>query len=253
MTSACGWSGASRLRGERSPDQVRCRAGLDLRNRVGGVGDRDLFSARFHGFVVHYSAERRRGRGAWIGGRVSRDAAADSSGICGPVVRFDDGLRDSDYRGMQAAGGFGRGGGGVGCGHSSSCGTAIIWADLDVGGDERYRICALGLSNAPGLRALGLFVGAATICIWGITFLVLPAYLGPWILPKNRTSPVTDPVRNFSTKRVFFWIGGAGLSGDDSLARFGRAACAIQHRSTQARWFVLVLDGGRASLFPRVG
>ncbi len=44
---------------------------------------------------------------------------------------------------------------------------------------------ALALSEAPGLRALGLFVAAATLCIWGVTFLILPAYLGPWVLPKK--------------------------------------------------------------------
>ena len=40
---------------------------------------------------------------------------------------------------------------------------------------------ALAFSTAPGLRELGLFVAAATIGIWLVTFLVLPAYLGPWI------------------------------------------------------------------------
>ena len=43
---------------------------------------------------------------------------------------------------------------------------------------------ALGLSDAPGLRVLGLFVAAATLCIWIVTFLILPAYIGPWVLPK---------------------------------------------------------------------
>ncbi len=51
---------------------------------------------------------------------------------------------------------------------------------------------ALGLSASPGLRALGLFVAFATLCIWGITFLILPVYLGPWILPKNQPASAKE-------------------------------------------------------------
>ncbi len=47
---------------------------------------------------------------------------------------------------------------------------------------------ALALSSAPGLRELGLFVAGATICIWLATFLVLPAYLGPWIVRQQSSS-----------------------------------------------------------------
>ena len=58
---------------------------------------------------------------------------------------------------------------------------------------------ALGLSDSPGLRALGLFVAAATICIWIVTFLILPAYMGPWLLRnnlkiENRKSKITPPM-----------------------------------------------------------
>ena len=44
---------------------------------------------------------------------------------------------------------------------------------------------ALAASSAPGLRELGLFIAGATGCIWLVTFLVLPAYLGPWVV-ENR-------------------------------------------------------------------
>jgi len=43
---------------------------------------------------------------------------------------------------------------------------------------------ALALSNSTGLRAMGLFVALATLCIWFITILILPACLGPWVLRK---------------------------------------------------------------------
>lgn len=36
---------------------------------------------------------------------------------------------------------------------------------------------SLGLSASPGLRALGLFVSLASICIWVVTFFILPAYV----------------------------------------------------------------------------
>ncbi len=40
---------------------------------------------------------------------------------------------------------------------------------------------ALAASSAPGLQTLGLFIAGATGCIWLVTFLVLPAYLGAWV------------------------------------------------------------------------
>ena len=43
---------------------------------------------------------------------------------------------------------------------------------------------AIMFSSAPGLRGLGLFVAAATVCIWCVTFLILPAFFGPWVLAK---------------------------------------------------------------------
>jgi len=47
---------------------------------------------------------------------------------------------------------------------------------------------SLGLSASAGLRGMGLFVAAATSCIWAFTFLVLPAYLGPWALAQRASS-----------------------------------------------------------------
>ncbi|MGN6370608.1 MAG: C45 family autoproteolytic acyltransferase/hydrolase [Phycisphaerae bacterium] len=79
---------------------------------------------------------------------------------------------------------------------------------------------ALGLSDSPGLRALGLFVAAATLCIWLITFLILPAYMGPWLLQRTRsvsagTTPApktgTSLPRTPSSNNHFFsllWWGG---------------------------------------------
>jgi predicted exporter len=45
---------------------------------------------------------------------------------------------------------------------------------------------ALAASSAPGLRTLGLFIAGATGCIWLVTFLVLPAYLGPWVVAEAK-------------------------------------------------------------------
>ncbi len=61
---------------------------------------------------------------------------------------------------------------------------------------------ALGLSESPGLRALGLFVAAATLCIWIVTFLILPAYMGPWLLQnkskiENRKSKIAPTMSRF--------------------------------------------------------
>ena len=44
---------------------------------------------------------------------------------------------------------------------------------------------ALALSDAPGLRQLGLFIAGATVCIWIATFIVLPAYLGTWVIHRR--------------------------------------------------------------------
>ncbi len=50
---------------------------------------------------------------------------------------------------------------------------------------------AIMFSSAPGLRGLGLFVAAATLCIWCISFLILPAFFGPWVLAKASTANTT--------------------------------------------------------------
>ncbi len=67
---------------------------------------------------------------------------------------------------------------------------------------------ALGLSESPGLRALGLFVAGATVCIWGVTFLVLPAYLGEWVLAAD---VVQKPPRHQDTKMKNELLGGMAL------------------------------------------
>ena len=51
---------------------------------------------------------------------------------------------------------------------------------------------ALAASPAPGLRSLGLFIAGATGCIWLVTFLVLPAYIGPWICRVPKLAGATD-------------------------------------------------------------
>ncbi len=49
---------------------------------------------------------------------------------------------------------------------------------------------ALALSASPGLRAMGLFVAGCTVCIWLVTFLVLPAFLGPWVITRKSSQGV---------------------------------------------------------------
>ncbi len=51
---------------------------------------------------------------------------------------------------------------------------------------------ALAASSAPGLQALGLFIAGATGCIWLVTFLVLPAYLGPWVCRSTKAAENTQ-------------------------------------------------------------
>lgn len=66
---------------------------------------------------------------------------------------------------------------------------------------------ALGLSDAPGLRALGLFVAAATLTIWLITFALLPATLGPWILHKHLPENSKLDTRNSKLPTALRWGG----------------------------------------------
>jgi predicted exporter len=47
---------------------------------------------------------------------------------------------------------------------------------------------ALAFSDAPGLRAMGLFIAAGTFCIWLVTFLILPVFIGEYCRP-HPTSP----------------------------------------------------------------
>ncbi|HVS72089.1 MAG TPA: C45 family autoproteolytic acyltransferase/hydrolase [Phycisphaerae bacterium] len=59
---------------------------------------------------------------------------------------------------------------------------------------------ALGLSEAPGLRAMGLFVAGATVCIWVVTFAVIPVFLGPWVLGFASG-------RTWRARRWIWWVG----------------------------------------------
>lgn len=69
---------------------------------------------------------------------------------------------------------------------------------------------ALMFSSAPGLYGLGLFVAGATLCIWIVTFLILPAFLGPWVI---RSSPPL-PSAGFSSavKNARRWFHLTGLA-----------------------------------------
>jgi predicted exporter len=95
---------------------------------------------------------------------------------------------------------------------------------------------ALGLSEAPGLRALGLFVAAATLCIWAVTFLVLPAYIGPWVMEKRPPAVAATPLR-----RTAGW-GGLAIFLVGTLW-LGRAALGVRF-NTDPR----ALDGGSARM-----
>ena len=61
---------------------------------------------------------------------------------------------------------------------------------------------ALAASSAPGLQTLGLFIAGATGCIWLVTFLILPACLGPWVCPtadREDANHADEPFRGNST------------------------------------------------------
>ena len=47
---------------------------------------------------------------------------------------------------------------------------------------------ALAFSDAPGLQAMGLFIAGGTLCIWLMTFLILPAFLGEYCRPRPARS-----------------------------------------------------------------
>jgi isopenicillin-N N-acyltransferase-like protein len=100
---------------------------------------------------------------------------------------------------------------------------------------------ALGLSDAPGLRALGLFVAAATLCIWGVTFLILPAYLGPWVLPKSDRTPKTQMCVPRVARR-WLYVGACILFLTVTLI-FGASALHVRF-NTDAR----SMDGSSAAL-----
>ena len=72
---------------------------------------------------------------------------------------------------------------------------------------------ALALSSNPGLRELGLFIAGATVCIWLVTFLVLPGYFGPWLLRSTSSghwmTAILGPMSRKS--RVLFYLGAIGF------------------------------------------
>ncbi len=72
---------------------------------------------------------------------------------------------------------------------------------------------ALSISSAPGLRELGLFVAGATVCIWLVTFLVLPGYFGPWLIRPGRKSYLTATIVGSISRgsRWLFYLGSVGF------------------------------------------
>ena len=76
---------------------------------------------------------------------------------------------------------------------------------------------ALAFSSAPGLRGLGIFVAGATLCIWGVTFLVLPAFFGEWNLRSAAAETRPAPLAAVTSPR---WIKFAGAIGFVVLTGF---------------------------------
>ncbi len=72
---------------------------------------------------------------------------------------------------------------------------------------------ALSISSSPGLRELGLFIAGATICIWLVTFLVLPGYFGPWLIRSVTTNylPAAIPGSSSRASRWLFYLGSVGF------------------------------------------
>lgn len=70
---------------------------------------------------------------------------------------------------------------------------------------------ALSISSAPGLRELGLFIAGATLCIWLVTFLVLPGYFGPWLIRPVRMGLPVLLSRISRGSRVLFYLGFIGF------------------------------------------
>ena len=99
----------------------------------------------------------------------------------------------------------------------------------------------LMFSNSSGLRSMGLFVAIATLCIWGVTFLILPAYLGPWVVGRSgERRPVSA-----SWFRRNRWVRlGAGLvfaivtlwlAGQAMIVRFNPASARLDGSSAAMR------------------
>ncbi|HVX84873.1 MAG TPA: C45 family autoproteolytic acyltransferase/hydrolase [Phycisphaerae bacterium] len=94
---------------------------------------------------------------------------------------------------------------------------------------------ALGLSAAPGLRAMGLFVAGATVCIWVVTFAVIPVFLGPWVL-------AVESGRTWRARRWIWWAG-VGVFVLVTLGVFLPAAGRVRFNADARR-----LDGSSAAL-----
>ncbi len=62
---------------------------------------------------------------------------------------------------------------------------------------------ALAFSGASGLRAMGLFIAAGTFCIWLMTFLILPGFLGDYCRPRPSNPRLQLP------RKLRFFLGAA--------------------------------------------
>jgi predicted exporter len=71
---------------------------------------------------------------------------------------------------------------------------------------------ALGLSTSPGLRAMGLFVSLTSVCIWVVTFFVLPAYITPSIgaaapvVGRRRAAPLARGLALAAFTGLTLWL-----------------------------------------------
>ena len=91
---------------------------------------------------------------------------------------------------------------------------------------------ALSISSNPGLRELGLFIAGATVCIWLVTFLVLPGYFGPWLLRSPRMShqaaAIIGPMSRSS--RLLFYLGTVGFLAVSLWLGIGAARVTYNHQ-----------------------
>jgi len=67
---------------------------------------------------------------------------------------------------------------------------------------------ALAFSDAPGLRTMGIFIAGGTFCIWLMTFLILPVFLGNYCQPR----PAKNQPRIPAKMRTIFGLAFTGLT-----------------------------------------